>query len=196
MRHRRTFANKGGNNNPNPNPNQGNNSGGGGGGNSNNRRRHNNNRRGGSGGGRHNNNQQQAQSNNQANVRTDGGNRHSQHNQQHNNQVNFLPSPQILQEYEYAAEGTVDRILEMAEVEQDRRNKWEDEYLAYYKKSLRIGQLFGFVLMLSVVMATVLLAFSGKEEVAKILAGSAFIAVAVANLFSESARKLSKRPKR
>ena len=108
----------------------------------------------------------------------------------------ILPSPEILQEYEYASEGTVARLLEMAETEQDRRNEWEDDYLRFHKKSLRLGQLFGFILLLSVVWGTIYLGSNGQENVAIALSGSAFFAVAASSLFSEIGRRLSRRPRR
>ena len=98
--------------------------------------------------------------------------------------LSAFPPPSILQEYEYATEGAADRILEMAEVEQDRRNDWEDDYLAYYKKSLRIGQLFGFILLLCVVLSFLYLVENGHEVVAVYLAFIGFFSVALANFFS------------
>jgi uncharacterized membrane protein len=104
-------------------------------------------------------------------------------NTQHSH-LSAFPPPSILQEYEYATEGAADRILEMAEVEQDRRNDWEDDYLAYYKKSLRIGQLFGFILLLCVVLSFLYLVENGHEVVAVYLAFIGFFSVALANFFS------------
>lgn len=125
------------------------------------------------------------------------GNFRSASNSNRNPQSSVLPSPTILQEYEYATEGAADRILEMAEVEQDRRHNWEDEYLLYYKKSLRIGQLCGFILLFSVILSFVYLASNGKEIYAVYLALIAFFAVAFANFFASIGRKKnSRRPSR
>ncbi|MCE3233058.1 MAG: putative rane protein [Rickettsiaceae bacterium] len=108
----------------------------------------------------------------------------------------ILPPPSVLQEYEYASDGAAARIIEMAEVEQDRRNKWEIEYMRFYKKSLRIGQLFGFLLLALVVLAVMSLSAQGKDQVAQVLGGSAFFAVAVASIFSgNSSRRNSRRPR-
>lgn len=112
-----------------------------------------------------------------------------------NNQQSVLPSPAVLQEYEYATEGAANRIIEMAEIEQERRNAWEDEYLRFYKKSLRIGQICGFLLLVTVVLAVVSLANNGYENVAEILAVSGFIAVALASIFSNrSHNKYPRKP--
>jgi|GEM_PF-6627234 len=107
----------------------------------------------------------------------------------------ILPSPEILQEYEYASEGTVARLIEMAETEQDRRNEWENEYLRFHKKSLRLGQLFGFFLLVSVIWGTIYLGSIGQIDLAKILVISGFSSVAAASLFSEIGRRLSRRPR-
>jgi uncharacterized membrane protein len=140
-----------------------------------------------------------------------GKNRRNSSNRRHNNvnsrdaanSNNFnihpsvLPAPSILQEYEYATEGAADRIIEMAEVEQDRRHEWEDSYLIHYKKSLRIGQLFGFLLLASVIFSSVFLAMNGHENVAVYLALIAFFSVALSNLFvSMSSKRNSRRPSR
>lgn len=108
----------------------------------------------------------------------------------------ILPSPEILQEYEYASEGTVARLMEIAETEQDRRNVWEDEYMRFHKKSMRLGQIFGFILLLSVVWGTIYLGSLGKDSIAIALAVSGFFSVALASLFSEIGRRLSRRPRR
>ena len=107
-----------------------------------------------------------------------------------------LPSPEIFQEYEYASEGTVARLLEMAETEQDRRNAWETEYMRFHKKSLRLGQLFGFILLLSVIWGTIFLSNSGQEKAAIALAASGFGSVAAAGFFSIIGKRLSRRPRR
>lgn len=110
-------------------------------------------------------------------------------------QQSVLPPPSILQEYEYATEGAASRILEMAEVEQDRRNDWEDDYLRYYKKSLRIGQMCGFMFLIAVVMAFVYLSETGKSNAAIYLAAISFGSVALSNFFSSIGRRRNRRPR-
>lgn len=108
----------------------------------------------------------------------------------------ILPSPEIFQEYEYASEGTVARLLSMAETEQDRRNAWEDEYLRFYKKSQRLGQLFGFILLCAITYGTIHLGEIGQVDLAKFLVLTGFGSVAAASLFSEIGKRLSRRPRR
>lgn len=107
-----------------------------------------------------------------------------------------LPSPTVLQEYEYATEGAASRILEMAEIEQDRRNAWEDDYLQFYKKSLRMGQLFGFLLLIVIVFACMSLAANQQAETGLALSAIAFFSVTLANLFSSRAKRKHARGRR
>jgi uncharacterized membrane protein len=164
--------------------------------------RNRNNQRGGSR--RHNNrphrdgNREGQRDNQQNQQRQNGGKGGVHDNARHNHRPviqSILPSPEILQEYEYASEGTVVRLLEMAETEQDRRNEWEDDYLRFHKKSLRLGQLFGFLLLLSVIWGVVYLGGIGQVELAKFLVIGGFGSVAAAALFSEIGRRLSRRPR-
>jgi uncharacterized membrane protein len=121
--------------------------------------------------------------------------RNSNNDSRNSNIIPSLPSPTILQEYEYATEGAADRILQMAEIEQDSRNDWENDYLQYYKKSLRIGQLFGFILLLAVIAAYVYLSKSGFHTSAFYLAGVAFGSVAISSVFASLSKgRSSKRP--
>ena len=121
--------------------------------------------------------------------------RNSNNMQNPTNIVSVLPSPTILQEYEYATEGAANRIIQMAEIEQDRRNSWEKDYLHYYKKSLRIGQLFGFILLLAVIAAYVYLSENGNQIAAFYLAAISFGSVAISSIFSSLNKvRLSLRP--
>lgn len=106
---------------------------------------------------------------------------------------NILPPPHILQEYEYATEGAANRILDLAEAESSRRKELEDEYLKFYKKSQRLGMVFGFIIILSVVYATFSLAIAGYEIVAEVLCAVGFLSVALSSYFSKKDRYIPAR---
>lgn len=101
-----------------------------------------------------------------------------------NGNRNLLPPPSVLQEYEYVAEGSVDRILAMAEVEQEHRHDWEAACFKAQVKSQRIGQVLGFILALLIIFVTWKLTLLGKETVAAALGGGAFIALALPAIIS------------
>lgn len=107
----------------------------------------------------------------------------------------ILPPAHILQEYEYATEGAANRILEMAEVEQDKRHSFEDDYLEYYKKSFRIGQVFGFFIIISTMLICLGLVNNGHSLVGIYILITVFTSLTLVNIFSiMSAKKDSISP--
>lgn len=107
-----------------------------------------------------------------------------------------FPSPALLQEYEYAAEGTVDRIFKMAELEQLKRNQRQENVSRLHQKARQSGQVFGILTLIAVILAVIKLALSGHEEVAKVLIMSAFGAFVFFAFFSfliEGGRKKRQR---
>ena len=108
----------------------------------------------------------------------------------------ILPSAVTLQEYEYATEGAANRILDMAEKEAENRRALEEEYLRFYKKNQRLGMLFGFIVLLSVIFAGYNLAMAGHDVVAEILIAGGFFSVALSYHFSKKERYVPARKRR
>lgn len=96
----------------------------------------------------------------------------------------ILPPAYVLQEYEYATEGAANRILEMAEVEQDKRHELEDDYLEYYKKSFRIGQVFGFFTIMSTMIICLGLINKGHSVAGIYMIITVFASLSLVNIFS------------
>jgi uncharacterized membrane protein len=107
-----------------------------------------------------------------------------------------LPDPKLLQEYEYAAEGSAQKILEMAEKEQKKRLQWEESYQLFYKKTQRIGQLFGAIIVIYLIWTVRTLAEQGKDEVASTLAVAGFAMLAVVGVFSSIVGRLRGRSRK
>ena len=63
----------------------------------------------------------------------------------------------------------MDRLLEMVEEERLHRNRWEKKYLQYHINSYRLGQVFGFVMVMVVAASGVFLGIQGHEETAWVL---------------------------
>jgi len=70
-----------------------------------------------------------------------------------------LPPPELLDRYEKVVPGTAERILRMAEKEQDHRHNLEASLPALARQ----GQLFGFVLGLSGIIGGVVLVAMGRS---------------------------------
>lgn len=101
-----------------------------------------------------------------------------------NDLSNQFPSASLLQEYEYASEGAVDKLFKIAELEQVNRHKREIELADSQRKTKRIGQLFGFLLLFVTIISVVILSFSGYKDVAKLLIICSFGVIAFSTLVS------------
>ena len=72
-------------------------------------------------------------------------------NQRPNNQrqqrsgYNVLPPARVLEDYEIAAPGSVSKLLELAQKEQEHRHSWQDRYLKFHNFSYKAGVFFGFI---------------------------------------------------
>lgn len=105
-----------------------------------------------------------------------------------------LPPASTLQAYEALSEGAAEQLLEMAEIEQEHRHEWEDNYLRSYTKSHRIGLLFGFVVAIAVVSGSVALSFAGDSLAAVALAASGFFCLAVNSIVASRTRHFRRKP--
>lgn len=94
----------------------------------------------------------------------------------------LLPAADVIQEYEYALEGSGDRLLAMAESEQQHRQAWENHYLRSQIKSQRIGQLFGLAIAFATIAVVVSFANAGQEILATVFGTAVFIAMAVSGI--------------
>jgi uncharacterized membrane protein len=73
-----------------------------------------------------------------------------------------LPSPESLAEYEQISPGFADRIVKMAEKEQVHRHEQDNLRWPAQKKLLSRGQVFGFILSLSIVGGGIWLLLENK----------------------------------
>jgi uncharacterized membrane protein len=101
-----------------------------------------------------------------------------------NDLASQFPSPSILQEYEYAAEGTVERIFKMAEDEQQQRHLRQENAISFQQKARQSGQVFGIFTLIIVILGVLKLALSGHEELAELLVKAAFFAFVFFAFFS------------
>lgn len=82
-----------------------------------------------------------------------------------------LPPPSMYKGYEEVLPGSAERILTMAEKEQEHRITWESKALNVMEREVFLGQWFGLGIALCCIIAAVFLAASGYQWVASILAG-------------------------
>ena len=89
-----------------------------------------------------------------------------------------LPPPSMYGEYEAVLKGSADRILNMAEKEQDHRIAWESKALDESVRETNLGQKFGLVIAVLCIVGSVYLAMNGHHWVAGILAGTSALGLA------------------
>lgn len=74
-----------------------------------------------------------------------------------------LPTPEHLKGYEECCPGAADRIISMAEKEQEHRLKRDDKVLDMYKSSEHKGLNFAFIVTMTFLISGVLTIYSGKN---------------------------------
>jgi uncharacterized membrane protein len=109
---------------------------------------------------------------------------------------NILPSPGILESYEEIAPGSVNKILEMAKLEQEHRHIWENKYLKSMAYTTRVGQLLGFALAIILIYSSMALSLEKNDLLASVIVFSGFAFLMIAALASANSRKHINRPKR
>lgn len=68
-----------------------------------------------------------------------------------------LPHPKILAEYEQALPGTADRIVAMAEKEQEHRHNTQNEMIKVESRDSACGMVFAFVLSIACIIAAIVI---------------------------------------
>ncbi len=109
---------------------------------------------------------------------------------------NILPSAGVLESYEEIAPGSVNKILEMAKLEQEHRHAWENKYLKSMAYTTRVGQLLGFALAVILIYTAMALIMDKNETLASVIVFSGFSFLMIAALASANSRKHINRPKR
>jgi uncharacterized membrane protein len=73
-----------------------------------------------------------------------------------------LPPPADLKQYDDVSPGFAERIVQMAEKEQDFRHRDIDRIRSMQRKIIGRGQVFGFILSLTIILGGILLIMSDK----------------------------------
>ena len=82
-----------------------------------------------------------------------------------------LPPPSMFRGYEEANPGSADRILRMAESEQEHRTTWERQALKLNGLSAVAGQYLGLIIALACIGCATYLGLNDKTIVAVVLGG-------------------------
>lgn len=107
-----------------------------------------------------------------------------------------LPPPEVLEAYEKIMPGTTKKLLQMAEAEQKHRHIWEDAYLVRQTKSYRIGQLFGFIAALVIIILASILAILEKTEAATLVAVPGLMVLMATSVLAYLPKRYTPPPKK
>lgn len=104
-----------------------------------------------------------------------------------------LPPPSMYEQYEAVLGGSAERILSMAEKEQQHRIDWEGKALESASGETKRGQWLGFLVVIICLGSTVFLSARGHEWVAAVIAGSCAVGLVGRFLQGRSSRSVSSR---
>lgn len=104
----------------------------------------------------------------------------------------ILPPMEIMAEYEELNPGTIDKILDMAQKEQNHRHSMDLLTIEKYNRASKLGRKSALILVAIIALAVVILAFGEHYMIASILAIAAFGAVGVASFVHAKQRPVNK----
>lgn len=100
-----------------------------------------------------------------------------------------IPPPEILQGFENIVPGSAERILRMAEENGKHQRELESKALDGTYKTIKTGQIFGFIIGIVALLSSVVALFLGSEIAASIIGGTTvvgLVTVFVTGRFIES----------
>ena len=108
--------------------------------------------------------------------------------------VEVLPSPEILEAYNYIVDGSAKMILDMFEREQVHRHQWENEAIKSHIMSTILGQVLGFVIAMSIFVSAAVIGINGDSNIAAFIWVFGLAIVVMASTVWAYARSIGQRP--
>lgn len=105
-----------------------------------------------------------------------------------------LPSPELLEGYDYVVEGSAERILTMFEREQQHRHAWELQAIKTHAMSTILGQVLGFGIAVSVFAAAIVVGIYGDSNTAAFIWVFGMSIVVMAGMVWTYAKSMGQRP--
>lgn len=109
----------------------------------------------------------------------------------------ILPPVSLLEEYESLVPGSSEKIIDMVDVEQDHRHRWENKALRAYVWSYRLGQCFAFISLI-IILYTALYSLQvlNNPNFAFTIIGLGFILHITITILSIKRKKFFERPRK
>lgn len=100
-----------------------------------------------------------------------------------------IPPPEVLQGYENVQQGFADRILRMAEKQQDHRMNCEDKIVTESTSQSKRGQWFGFIIAILFFAGALTLGFTDHEVLGGIIGGGTLVSVVTVFLTNKPSKQ-------
>ncbi len=114
--------------------------------------------------------------------------------QQPRKQLDILPSPELLESYDYVVEGSAKQIMEMFAAEQKHRHEWELNALKTHHFSTLLGQILGFFVCVAIFISASLIGIYGNQVIAATIWVFGLAIIVMAGLVWMYAKTLGQRP--
>lgn len=95
----------------------------------------------------------------------------------------ILPPIEMLEHYEELNPGTLDKLLDMAQKEQNHRHSIDLITIEKYNKATKLGRMFSLVFVALISITSLMLVLFGSTFVAAIFAFSAFACITIVSYF-------------
>ncbi len=102
----------------------------------------------------------------------------------------ILPPIDLIEEYEELYPGTFEKVLDMAQKEQNHRHSMDLLEMERYNRATKLGRVFSLLYVAIVSMTTLILAFNDNVPVAAMFATASFAVIAVVSyLYSKTSKR-------
>ena len=106
----------------------------------------------------------------------------------------IMPSPELLEAYDYVVEGSAQQIMDMFTREQQHRHEWEKNALKTHYVSTLLGQLLGFLICVSVFVSASVIGVYGDKTIAAVIWVFGLAIIVMSGLVWMYAKTLGQRP--
>jgi uncharacterized membrane protein len=108
--------------------------------------------------------------------------------------IEVLPSPEVLESYNYVVEGSAEKIIGMFEREQKHRHEWEARALRVHMISTLLGQVLGFLIAMAIFISACLIGIYGDKTLGATIWVFGMSIVVMSALVWAYAKTLGQRP--
>ena len=109
----------------------------------------------------------------------------------------ILPPASLLEQYEALIPGSSEKIMDMVDIEQDHRQRWENRALTTYIWSYRIGQLFSLISIIAIIVASLYsIKILGNTQIAITIIICGFLFHLTIAILSIKRKKFFEKPRR